>query len=191
MTEINPNNHTTQGTAGDTDYTILLAGDASTLSSLVNHLIRRGWQPQGGVGVSIHGSEEETTELWAQALIKREVAVAAEQAVAIEQLPRVATDGEAGERIEQARARVRLALRSAGDDGLDFAAIDGICQLLTLALRDLDALAQSFATVSEEREVEPEAAHTGVRRTPARTHSIALRPRTRLMRAPLTGKGAH
>lgn len=185
MTEINPNNHITQGTAGDTDYTILLAGDASTLSSLVNNLIRRGWQPQGGVSVSVFTPEEgETAEQWAQAMIKREVAVAAEEAIAIRELPPVAAAGEAGERIEQARARVRLALRSASDDGLDFAAIDGICQLLTLALRDLDALAQSFATGSEGREAQ---AH--VRRTPARIHSMAIRPRARVLRAPLTRRG--
>ena len=54
------------------DYTILLAGDASTLSSQVNQLLAHGWQVQGGVCVTTgrETPDGEEYEVWAQALIK-------------------------------------------------------------------------------------------------------------------------
>lgn len=58
------------------DYTILLAGDASTLSSQVNNLIANGWEPQGGVTLSENrtAEDDEATEIWVQAMVKRDAA---------------------------------------------------------------------------------------------------------------------
>lgn len=55
------------------EYTILTAGDASTLSTNVNNLIGRGWEPQGGVTVAetLNPDAEEADELWAQAMVKK------------------------------------------------------------------------------------------------------------------------
>ncbi len=55
------------------EYTILVAGDASTLSSQVNNLLKGGWEPQGGVTVTTGREmpESEEYELWTQAMVKR------------------------------------------------------------------------------------------------------------------------
>lgn len=58
-------------------YTILVATDASTLSSQVNQLLTQGWQSQGGVCVATNNTHDsqgydEVTELWAQAMVKTE-----------------------------------------------------------------------------------------------------------------------
>jgi hypothetical protein len=55
------------------DYTILVAGDASTLSSQVNDLLKGGWEPQGGVTLSETrpAEDDEATKMWAQAMVKR------------------------------------------------------------------------------------------------------------------------
>jgi hypothetical protein len=57
----------------DDEYTILVAGDASTLSSQVNALLKGGWEPQGGVTLSETRTAEdvEATEIWTQAMVKR------------------------------------------------------------------------------------------------------------------------
>lgn len=56
----------TGGAGGQTRYTILLASDASSLSTQVNELLARGWQPAGGVTLA----EVETglVTQWAQAM---------------------------------------------------------------------------------------------------------------------------
>ncbi len=58
------------------EYTILIANDPSTLSSLVNNLIEHGWQPTGGVAVTAgqDAQEEPSIETWAQAMMKRDAA---------------------------------------------------------------------------------------------------------------------
>jgi hypothetical protein len=58
------------------DYTILVAGDASTLSSQVNNLLKGGWEPQGGVTLSETraAEDDEGSEIWAQAMVKRDAA---------------------------------------------------------------------------------------------------------------------
>lgn len=55
------------------DYTILEGGDASDLSTKVNNLLSRGWEPVGGLAILAgkDGPEEPTFEVWAQAMIKR------------------------------------------------------------------------------------------------------------------------
>ncbi len=60
------------------DYTILVAEDASTLSSLVNNLIKHDWEPQGGVCLSqaqVYDKEEDKFgDVWTQAMVKRDAA---------------------------------------------------------------------------------------------------------------------
>jgi hypothetical protein len=56
------------------EYVILLATDASWLTSQVNGLIAGGWQCQGGVALT-HVRDEDTAEYreqWAQAMVKEE-----------------------------------------------------------------------------------------------------------------------
>jgi hypothetical protein len=69
-----PDQTTPDAPEADADYTILVAGDASTLSTSVNHLRRRGWEPQGGISLSVSEPTVagESSEVWAQAMIKRE-----------------------------------------------------------------------------------------------------------------------
>lgn len=66
----------------ENDYTILVANDASSLSSQVNNLLRHGWEPQGGVTVTTgrETPDGEAYELWAQAMIKRTPADAGDAA---------------------------------------------------------------------------------------------------------------
>jgi hypothetical protein len=53
------------------DYVILLARDPSSLASQVNDLIKRGWQPQGGVAASeVHEEGTAAATQWAQAMVK-------------------------------------------------------------------------------------------------------------------------
>jgi hypothetical protein len=67
----------TAGAAGatpqDTDYTIVEDDTSSGLSSKVNNLLARGWEPAGGVSVSHYreNPEDAEQELWAQALVRR------------------------------------------------------------------------------------------------------------------------
>lgn len=63
---------TASATDDGPDYTILEDDSASGLSSKVNTLLRRGWEPVGGVTVAtVHPDNEEQEEVWAQAMIKR------------------------------------------------------------------------------------------------------------------------
>lgn len=59
--------------APSSDYTILEGYNASELSSRVNNLLRRGWEPVGGVALAVghEGVEEPSFDIWAQAMIKR------------------------------------------------------------------------------------------------------------------------
>lgn len=54
------------------DYTILVAGDASTLSSQVNNLLKNDWKPQGGIAISeiLDPETGQVSVQWAQAMIK-------------------------------------------------------------------------------------------------------------------------
>ncbi len=54
------------------EYTILVAGDASTLSSSVNNLLKNDWKPQGGIAISeiLDPETSEVSVQWAQAMIK-------------------------------------------------------------------------------------------------------------------------
>ncbi len=54
------------------EYTILVASDASTLSSQVNNLLKNDWKPQGGIAISeiLDPESGEISEQWAQAMIK-------------------------------------------------------------------------------------------------------------------------
>lgn len=57
---------------GQSEYTILLAADPSSLSSLVNNLIVLGWEPQGGVALAeLHDDPEQGSAQWAQAMTRR------------------------------------------------------------------------------------------------------------------------
>jgi ribosomal silencing factor RsfS len=39
-----------------TEYFVICANDSTTLQDAVNEAIQNGWQPLGGIGVSVQGS---------------------------------------------------------------------------------------------------------------------------------------
>ena len=74
-----------------TEYTILIAPDPSSLSGQVNNLLRRGWVVQGGVVVALvyDSANDEHIESWTQAMVKdldEEAPALEEEPLATEQL---------------------------------------------------------------------------------------------------------
>lgn len=58
------------GNTNSKDYNVLVAEDASSLSSLVNEAMANGFEPVGGVTVATgrESPEEDEHEIWAQAV---------------------------------------------------------------------------------------------------------------------------
>lgn len=52
------------------EYLILEGDDANQLSNAVRIHIADGWKPQGGVSVSLSGSDQFMYQIFAQAMIK-------------------------------------------------------------------------------------------------------------------------